>query len=72
MNAINFHRVGFIDQIEKRRKCVAEANAAATAMADVKNALELVVQRLFIPETVALPVQRMPGGSVDDALSHCN
>ena len=70
-NAIDFHRVRFINSIEQRRKCITKIKAATTAMTDVKNTLKLLVKRLFGVEFIGLPVQGMPGRRLQTALASC-
>jgi hypothetical protein len=42
--------IGGVDRVEQRREGVAEAEAAATAVADVEDALELLLERAEIVE----------------------
>ena len=58
----DFPGVGCVDPIEERRKCVAEAEAAATAVTDVEYPLELTGERVGVVEGFAAPVERMPRG----------
>jgi hypothetical protein len=55
-NAIDLHRVRFINSIEQRRKCIAKIKAATTAMTDIENTLKLLIKRLFGVEFIGLPV----------------
>jgi hypothetical protein len=51
-NAIHFHRVRLIDEIEQNRKRITEVETAATSVADIEYALELVEQRFLVVEVV--------------------
>jgi hypothetical protein len=55
-NAINLHRIRFINSIEQRRKCITKIKAATTAMTDIKNTLKLLIKGLFGVEFIGLPV----------------
>jgi hypothetical protein len=56
LDAVDLHRVGFIDQVEQGRKGIAKAYAAPTAMADIEDAFELVEDcGLVIKTRVFLP-----------------
>ena len=68
-HAVDFHRARFVDQVEQGGEGVAQADAAAAAMADVEDALELAFERCGIPEAGRAPVQRMAGRRVEAALA---
>ena len=57
-HAVHFHGLGLIHEIEEHGEGLAEADATAAGVADVKNPLKLLVQGLFVPEFWGLPVVR--------------
>ena len=63
-DAIHFHSVAFVHKIKQSWKSIAETYAAATAMTDVVNTLELFIQIGFIPEFWIILIQGVPGGRV--------
>jgi hypothetical protein len=60
---------GLIDRIEQRRKRVAQAEATATAVADVEHALEFLLERGFVIERRIAPIDGMAGGGFEAALA---
>ena len=68
-HAIEFHRVGFVDGVEQGRERVAEIEAAATAVTDIEDALQLGVERRIIVELVGPPVDRMASWRLEAALA---
>ena len=68
-NAIHFHRVRLVDEIEQNRKGIAKIETPATSVADIEYAFELVEQRLLIVEVVGSPVQGMACGRLEAAFS---
>ena len=70
LHPVNFQRWRFVDQIEKSRKGLAQANAAAAAMTDVIDALQFGKKFFFVNKTRVLPVDRMSGWSTDTALAN--
>src|SRR6185437_694860 len=58
---VDLHRLRLVDQVEQGRKRVAQADAAAAAVADVEHPLHFGVQCLLIHEFRIEPVQRVPG-----------
>src|SRR5690606_24123840 len=60
VNAVDFHGGTFVHQVEQGGEGLAQADAAAAAVAQVEDALELLLQRGLVPEFRSLPVQRMP------------
>ena len=40
-DTVDLHRVGLVHEVEQGRKCIAEADAAATAVADVEDSFKL-------------------------------
>jgi hypothetical protein len=59
-DAIDFHRVRFIDCIEQRWKRVAEIKAATAAVADIEDTFKLLKKRSFVVKFFRLPVERVP------------
>jgi hypothetical protein len=59
--AIDFTGVAFIYQIEQGRKGIAKADATATSVADIEDALQLVQTFFFIVKIGILPIDRMTG-----------
>ena len=68
-HAIDFHGLGLIDQVEQGGEGVAQAHAAATAVADIIDPLQLVEQVRLVIESRILPVQRVAGGSLQAAFA---
>src|SRR4029450_1504020 len=60
-DGVAFHRGAFVDEVEHRRECLAEAYATAAAMADVEHALELLLERGGVIELRVPPVERVAG-----------
>jgi hypothetical protein len=56
---IEFAGLGFIDQIEKGRKGIAQIEAAAAAMADVEDSIEFLLQSTGVVEFRVLPTKGM-------------
>ena len=48
----------------------AQADAAAASVTNVKDSLQFLVERAFIPKIFTLPIQRMPSGCLNTAFSH--
>lgn len=69
LDAVDFHRFRVIDKVEQRGEGLAEADAAAAAVADVEDALHLVVERRFVVKGGVLPVERMAGGRLEIAFA---
>jgi hypothetical protein len=61
-DAVDLHRLAFIDQVEQGRERGAQTHAAAAAVADLVDPFEFLVERRRVPEGVALPVERVAGG----------
>jgi hypothetical protein len=58
-----------VDQVEQRRKRVAQIEAAAAAVTDVENPLELPIERGGVIELRILPVEGMARGRLETALA---
>jgi len=54
-----------IDEIEKPRKGGTQVHAAPAAVADIEDSPELLLDAGVIVELRRLPVERMPGGSLE-------
>jgi hypothetical protein len=61
VDAIDFHRLGLIHEIEQRREGGAQRYTATATMADIVDALKLCVHRIFVVKVLAQPIQRMTG-----------
>src|SRR5208337_4092008 len=48
-----------VDEVEQRRKAMAEAHASSAAVADPKHPLHLLMERGLVVEIGILPIQRM-------------
>ena len=70
VDAIELERRARVDRVEQCREGIAQAEAAATAMADVEDALEFFLERGFVDELGASPVERMTRGSLQAALAY--
>ncbi len=70
VDSIDLHRVRLVNQIKQGRECIAQTDATAASVTDVKNPLQLLVERAFIPKILTLPIQRVPSGCVNTAFSH--
>ena len=68
---IDFQRRGFVDQFEKSRKSLTQANAAAAAMTDVVDPSQFGQKFFLIDKFRVLPVDRMSGWGPDTALANC-
>src|SRR5262249_10521035 len=58
-----------VDRIEQSWKRVAETEAAATAVTDVENPLELLVERSLVIEGGVAPVERVTDGCFETPLA---
>src|SRR5690606_26302240 len=67
---VHLQGVGFVHQVEQGGKGVAQAHAAAAAVADVKDTLQLPVEGLLVVEVRTAPVDGVAGGGVETAFSH--
>src|SRR5438552_6224322 len=68
-NAIDFHRLAVVDEVEQRRESAAQRHAAPTAMTDIKDPLHLLVERFFVVELGIAPVERVARGRVEVAFT---
>jgi hypothetical protein len=64
VDGIELHGFGFVDQVEKFWETVTEIEATPTAMTDVEDAAQLLVQFRFIQEISVVPGERMPDRGV--------
>ena len=70
LHPIDFQRWGFVDQVEKSREGLAQANAAATTMTDVIDPPHFGQKFLFVDKFRVPPVDRMSGWGFDTALAN--
>ena len=70
LHPVNFQRWRFVDQIEKSREGLAQANAAAATMTDVVDPPQFGQKFLFVDKFRVLPVDRMSGWGLDTALAN--
>ena len=49
IDPVDLHGVAFVDQVEQRRERIAQADAAATTMADIVNAFEFGKEIFLVP-----------------------
>jgi hypothetical protein len=61
LDAVHFQGRRFVDQVEQRREGLAQADAATAAVADVEDALHLVVERSLVVEGRVVPVEGVAG-----------
>ena len=66
-NTVDLHRSGFIDQIEQSRKRIAQADATATAVANIVDPLEFREKGGFIVKLGLILSERVPCGRVETA-----
>ena len=71
VDAVDLHGLGFVDQVEQGRKSIAQAHAAAAAMADIENAFEFPEKRLLIVKTGVVLSQGMASRRFQAAFSRC-
>ncbi len=69
LHPIDFQRWGLVDQIEKRREGLAQANAAATTMADVVDSPQFGKKFFLVEKFRIPPIDRMSGWGLDTALA---
>jgi hypothetical protein len=67
--AIDFHRIGLVDSVEKRWKGIAEIETATTPMADIEDPFELIEQRGLVVKLVGTPVKCVPCRRLETALA---
>src|SRR3990172_10098531 len=59
IDPIELHGWRVVHQVEQRGKGVTETYAAATAVADIEDALDLLREHLFVVEPGLAPLERM-------------
>ena len=69
LHPINFQCWRFVDQIEKSREGLAQANAAAATMTDVVDPLQFGKKFFLVNKCRVPPVDRMSGWGLDTALA---
>ena len=70
IHPVNFQRWRCVDQIEKSREGLAQADAAAATMADVVDPTKFAKKFFFVDEFRVSPVNRMSGWGLDTALAN--
>ena len=68
--SVNFQRWRFVDQIEKSREGLAQANAAAATMTDVVDPPQFAKKFFLVDKFRVPPVNRMSGWGLDTALAN--
>ena len=71
VDAVELAGLRLVDQIEQRREGVAQIEAAAAAVADVEDPLELLLERGVVVELRVLPAERVARGRLETALAAC-
>src|SRR5205823_9923889 len=69
LDARDFALRGSVHRVEQRGKGVAQAEAAAAAVADVEHAREFALERAHVVERRVAPLQRVPGGGLEAPLA---
>ena len=69
VDAVELSGLGLVDEVEQRRKGVAEVEAAAAAVADVEDPLELLLEGGRFVEFRVLPTEGMARGRFETALA---
>jgi hypothetical protein len=69
-DAVHLAVLGLVDEVEQVREALAQADAAAAAVADVEDTLHLLHRRGLVVELGVLPVQRVPGRGFEVAFAH--
>ena len=70
LHPVNFQRWRFVDQIEKSRECLAQANAAAATMTDVVDTPQFGKKFFLVDKIRVPPVNWMSGWGLDTALAN--
>jgi hypothetical protein len=69
IDTIDFQGLGFIDEIEKGGKGVAQGHTTPATMAYVVDTLQLFKQWSLVVKVRILPFQRMAGGCLETAFT---
>ncbi len=69
IDAVDLAGARGVDRVEQRRKCLAQAEAAATTVADVEHALEFLLERVVVIERGLLPIERVARRRAQTALA---
>ena len=69
VDAIDFRGAGLVNQVKKGRKCLAQADAPPTAMANIENPFEFLIKLLLVETRRVLPINGVTGRRVKAALS---
>jgi hypothetical protein len=67
--AVYLQGLALVNQVEKRREGIAEADTAPTAVADIVDAREFAVESALVPELRIVLIERMSGRRVETAFS---
>ena len=70
LHPINIQRWRFVDQIEKSREGLTQANAAAATMTDVVDPPQFSKKFFLVDKFRVPPVDRMSSGGLDTALAY--
>ena len=70
IHPVNFQRWRFVDQIEKSREGLTQANAAAATMTDVVDPLQFGKKFFLVDKFRVPPVDRMSDWRLDTALAN--
>jgi hypothetical protein len=68
-NAIDFHGVTFIDQVEQGGEGVTQAHTAAAAVANIVDPFQFLVERVFVPEFGVVLIKWVSSRRVETAFS---
>ena len=69
IHAVDLHGLRLVHQVEQRRECIAKAEAATAAMADVEYPLQFRVERTLVVELRVAPGYRLALRGLETALS---
>jgi hypothetical protein len=68
-NTVDLHGVASIHQVKQYREGIAETDTAATAMTNVIDPFQLLIEISFVPEPGLVLMQRVSGGCVQTSFS---
>ena len=68
-DAVHFHRLAVVDEVEQRGKRAAQRYATAAAVTDIEDPLHLVVERLFVIEIGIAPIERVARRRIEIAFA---
>ena len=70
-NAVDFHGIGFINEVKQCRKRVTQADTPAASMTDIENPLQLTEEVILIIEFRIVPIERMACWRLEAAFANC-